>query len=72
MKIYQIQLLEPNAERLLEELVRLKLISFQELPSPRQLFLQLLEEFREKEGEILDLQDITKEVETVRANRYSK
>jgi hypothetical protein len=72
MKTYQVQLLEPNAERLLEELVRLKLISCQEMPSPKQFFSQLLAQFRQKEDDFLDLEDITKEVEAVRAKRYNK
>ncbi len=72
MKTYQIQLLEPNAERLLEELVNLKLISFQELPNSKQLFSQLLTKFRENENDLLDLEEITKEVEIIRSKRYKK
>ena len=72
MKTFQIQLLEPNAERLLEELVKLKLISFQELPSPKELFSQLLAELRKNEGDLPDFEDITKEVEAVRTKRYKK
>ncbi len=72
MKTYQIQLLEPNAERLLEELVKLKLISVQELSTPKQLFSQLLAEFRREESNLPNLEEIAKEVEIVRAKRYEK
>lgn len=70
MKTYQIQLLEPNAEKLLEELVKLKLISFQELPTPKQLFLQLLSEFRENESDLPSLEEITQEVEIIRTKKH--
>lgn len=70
MKTYQVQLLEPNAEKLLEELAKLKLISFKEVPSPKQVFFQLLTEFRKEEEDLLDLEEITKEVEAVRGKRY--
>ena len=72
MKIYQIQLLEPNAEKLLMELVNLKLISFQELPTPKQRFSRLLSEFREKETDTLSSEDITNEVEISRTKRHKK
>ena len=72
MKTYQIQLLEPNAERLLMELVNLKLISFQELPTPKQRFSQLLSEFRKNESDALSLEDITNEVEIIRTKRHKK
>jgi hypothetical protein len=72
MKTYQIQLLEPNAESLLRELVKLKLISFQELSTPKQQFAQLLSELRQDEGNLLDLEDITKEVEIIRSKNYKK
>lgn len=72
MKTYQIELLEPDAERLLQELARLKLIRFQEISSPSQNFLALLSDLRENEDDSLDMEDISKEVEIVRAKRYKK
>lgn len=72
MKTYQIQLLEPKAEKLLEELVKLKLISFQELSTPKQLFSQLLSEFRRNESDLPSLEDITNEVEIIRTKKYKK
>ncbi len=72
MKTYQIQLLEPNAEQLLEELVKLKLISFQELPTPKQRFSQLLSQLRQKENDLPDTDTIAKEVEAIRTKKYKK
>lgn len=72
MKTYQIELLEPKAQKLLEELVKLKLIKVREVPSPRQEFLELVSKIREKKGQKLDLGEITKEVEAIRKKRYEK
>jgi len=72
MKTYQIQLLEPKAEKLLEELVKLKLISIQEMPSQKQRFVALLAKVRQKDLAPLHLAEITKEVEIVRKKGYKK
>lgn len=68
MKTYQIELLDPEVKGLLEELARLKLIRLQEISSPRQDFSDLLCDLREHD-DVPDLEDISKEVETVRAKR---
>ncbi len=72
MKTYQIEILEPKAKKLLEELVKLKLIRFQETPTPKQAFAQLLVEIREKDTTPISLEEITKEVESVRKKRQKK
>jgi hypothetical protein len=72
MKIYQIELLEPKAKKLLEELVNLKLIKVQELPAPKKEFAMLLSKIRNKNTKKITLADITKEVELVRKRRYGK
>jgi hypothetical protein len=72
MKTFQIELLVPEAEKLLDELVNLKLIKLQEMPEPKLAFQQLLTKIREKNAENLTLNEISQEVESVRAKRYDK
>jgi len=73
MKIYQIELLEPKALSLLEELAKLNLIRVQEVQPPQAKFKGLLKKMREKNTqEELSLEEITKEVENVRKKRYEK
>ena len=71
MKTYQIDLLNPKAARLLQDLADLKLISIKE--TKKQDFLDIVTKLRKKaSSNIPSLEDITKEVEMVRAERYAK
>lgn len=72
MRAYRIELLEPKAKKLLDELVNLKLISVQEVATPKQEFAQLLTKIRGNKDKKPTLEEITKEVETVRKKRYAK
>ncbi len=72
MKIYQIELLDPKAKGLLDELVSLNLITLQELDVPKQEFKTLLNKLREKKGKTPTLIEISKEVEIVREERHAK
>ena len=71
MKTYQIDLLNPKAARLLQDLADLKLISIKE--TKKQDFLDIVTKLRKKaSSNVPSLEEITKEVEMVRANRYAK
>lgn len=71
MKTYQIDLLNPKAARLLQDPADLKLISIKE--TKKQDFLDIVTKLRKKaSSNIPSLEDITKEVEMVRAERYAK
>jgi hypothetical protein len=72
MRTYQIELLEPKAQKLIEELVNLKLIKVCEVATPKQEFKELLAKLREKKMKKLTLAEITKEVELVRKRRYEE
>lgn len=72
MRTYQIELLNPKAKKLLDELVNLKLIKVQEIPSPKQELTALLSKLRKKADKEPTLEEITKEVELVREKRYAK
>lgn len=67
---YQIELLDPKAKSILEELVKANQIRLTIMPNPKDRFKKLLNSLRTKEDEVLDLDAITKEVENVRAKRY--
>ncbi len=71
MKTYQIDLLNPKAARLLQDLADLKLISIRE--TKKQDFLDIVTKLRKKaSSNVPTLEEITKEVEMVRAERYAK
>lgn len=67
---YQIELLDPRAKSILEELAKSNQIRIKVIPNPKVRFKKLLKKLRAKESDILDLEAITREVENVRANRY--
>lgn len=48
MKTYQIEIIEPRAKKILDELVNLKLIKIEEKKKPSQEFKELLNKIREK------------------------
>jgi hypothetical protein len=67
----QIDILNPKAGKLLKDLADLKLISIRTATDDG--FLKLVNKFRAKaKSKPPTLEDITKEVELVRANRYAK
>jgi hypothetical protein len=71
MKTYQIDILNPKAARLLQDLADLKLISIKE--TKKQEFMKIVSKFRKKaSSDVPTLEEITKEVENVRSERYVK
>ena len=71
MKTYQIDLLNPKAARLLQDLADLKLISIKE--TKKQDFLDIVTKLRKKaSSNVPSLEEITKEVEMVRLKRYER
>ena len=67
MKTYQIDLLNPKAARLLQDLADLKLISIKE--TKKQDFMDIVTKLRKKaSSNVPSLEEITKEVETLRKN----
>lgn len=68
---FQIQILNPKAEKLLRDLADMQLISISE-PSVDS-FLAVVDRLRKNaESDPPNLDDITKEVEKVRSKRYAK
>lgn len=71
MKTYQIDILNPKAARLLQDLAELNLISIKE--TKKEDFLEIVSKLRRKaSSNVPSLEDITKEVEYVRTKRYGK
>lgn len=71
MSTIQVDILDPKAEKLLKNLAEMKLISIRD--SSNDGFLRLLKKLRTKaKNNPPSLEEITKEVESVRANRYAK
>lgn len=71
MTTLHVDILNPNAGKLLEGLAELKLISIRNTSDDG--FLKLVNKFRAKaKSNPPSLEEITKEVELVRAKRYAK
>ena len=71
MTTYQIDLLNPKAGKLLQDLADLNLISIRQVPADG--FLDVVSRLRAKAAtRPPNLAEITKEVEAVRTKRYAK
>jgi len=69
MKSYQIDILNPKAEKLLKDLADLELISFRKTEENLQSVIKRLR--KKASPNPPSLEEITKEVEIVRAKRYA-
>lgn len=71
MNTIQVDILNPKAGKLLKDLAVFDLIAIREIADDG--FMKLVNKIRSKaKGNPLSLEEITKEVETVRAKRYAK
>lgn len=68
MATINIEILNPKAKKLLQDLADLRLIAFSEKNNP---FLDAIKKLRSQKAKI-SLDEITKEVESVRNKRYGK
>lgn len=69
MATFSIEILNPKAKKLLMDLAELRLISIKE--DKKNPFLDAVAKIRSKKAN-LTFEEITKEVETVRAKRYAE
>ena len=69
LDLLRIEILNPKVNQLLEELAELNLISIKKEKSTD--FYKFLAKLRTKSKEKITLEDIAKEVETVRKKRYA-
>ena len=70
METLRIDIVNPKAKKIIKELADLNLISIRD-KDPIKSFQGLLTKLRSKK-EVISLDEITKEVERVRAKRYGK
>lgn len=68
MATMNIEIINPKAKKLLQDLADMKLISINEKANP---FLGAVKKLRSQKAAI-SLEEITKEVEAVRSKRYGK
>ena len=67
MLTFNVEILNPKAQAILQNLADLQLITLKEEPENR--FLEVIQRMRSQDAEI-SLEDITKEVESVRSERH--
>ncbi|WP_229208678.1 hypothetical protein [Dyadobacter luticola] len=65
----RVNIINPKAARLLKDLADMKLIEIQDIPSNG--FRDVLQKLRSKASSAPTLEEITSEVELVRAKRYA-
>ena len=70
METIRIDILNPKAKNLLKDLAELNLIKIKK--EKKSDFSNLLKKLRSKSKEEISLDEITKEVESVRKSRYEK
>lgn len=70
MESLKIEVLNPEAKKLLEDLEALKLIKIEKEEKPERGFQELLKKLRSNADQAPSLDEITKEVEAVRKERY--
>ena len=71
MDTYQIEIIDPKAKTLLDDLANMNLITVKQV-KPKELFKKLLDKVRSTDGNAPTLDEITKEVEAVRGDRYAR
>lgn len=72
MNTIRIEILNPKAGKLLKNLADLNLIAIKNKPKTKSGFASILKKMRSKATSAPTLEEITKEVEIVRAKRYEK
>ncbi|RPH29414.1 MAG: hypothetical protein EHM93_17310 [Bacteroidales bacterium] len=72
MEAFRIEILNPKVKTILKQLADLDLIAISKADSSSVALKNLLKKLRTKSDDVPSLDDITKEVEIVRAERYAK
>lgn len=72
MEALRIEILNPKVKTILKQLADLDLIAISKTESPSVELKNLLKKLQSKSEEVPSLEDITKEIEIVRSERYAK
>ena len=72
MVTYQVDIIDPKASKLLQDLADMKVIAIRNVPDSS--FMDLVKKLRRKAKEINEpsLEDITSEIESIRTKRYAQ
>ena len=71
MEALRVEILNPKVKTILKQLADLDLIAISKMESPETELKNLLKKFRSKSKEAPTLDEITSEIEIVRAERYA-
>ena len=71
MEAITIEIINPKAKQLIKDLADMKLINFSKATDRIADFKKIVTKLRSNSGSIPSLEEITKEVELVRAKRYA-
>lgn len=71
METYRIEIINPKAKRLLKDLADMNLITIAKTTDNKEGFRELLSKLRSNADKAPSLDEITKEVESVRSSRYA-
>ncbi len=71
MDTYEIEIIDPKAKKMLEDLANLNLITVRPL-EPKKIFKKLLKKMRSSGNDVPTMDEITEEVESVRSTRYAR
>jgi hypothetical protein len=71
METYRIEIINPKAKKLLKDLADLNLITIAKTTDNKEEFRELLSKLRSNADKAPSLEEITKEVESVRSSRYA-
>ena len=72
METLRIEILNPKVRTILKQLADLDLIAISKIDKPNADLKDLLKKFRSKSDSAPSLDEITKEVEGIRAERYAR
>ena len=72
MEALRIEILNPKVKNILKQLADLDLITISKIESTENKLSKLLDKIRSNAGDAPSLEEITQEVESVRAERYAK
>jgi len=72
METFQIEILNPKAKNILKDLEALKIISIKNKLDSKKKLIELSDKMKSKKNGSMSIDEIVKEVKSVRKSRYAK
>ncbi len=72
METFQIEIINPKAKNILKDLEALKIISIKSNLDSKNKLIELSNKMKSKKNESISIDEIVKEVKSVRKSRYAK